>query len=261
MRLRKLLLALVLLLTLTGYSAEGNMVINSRQGVAPISAECRPDLTQREARSHRGYPVRFLEILARSVFIYTDPFGLTSFDDPSFSWVTEILNPGEPDLSYEQAVERVQNAIIDVGKRIKIIRSLGWPYGNLKAWESLQDKLRKDLQTLQGTTGVTAQSGKGLSELHHIASDKAIKSGFTEAYEAIFKEAGMTLKDPTNIVDLVGHSGGHTVAYKQYVLDYLKRATSGLTSMESKNAALKSALNELKEQLLKNPRMPYKGGL
>jgi len=76
MRLRKLLLALVLLLTLTGYSAEGNMVINSRQGVAPISAECRPDLTQREARSHRGYPVRFLEILARSVFIYTDPFGL-----------------------------------------------------------------------------------------------------------------------------------------------------------------------------------------
>jgi hypothetical protein len=79
MRIRKLLLALVLLLILTGYSAEGNISTNSRQGVAPISAEFRPEPTARKPASHLGFQLRFLEALVRSGISYTDPFGLLYF--------------------------------------------------------------------------------------------------------------------------------------------------------------------------------------
>ena len=97
-------------------------------------------------------------------------------------------------------------------------------------------------------------------ENHHIASDKSIKSGFTKAYEAIFKKAGMSLQDEANIIFLDGHSGAHTKSYKQYVLEYLTAATEGLTGKEYKEALVK-ALDDLKAQLKENPKMPYKGGL
>ncbi|NLW27979.1 MAG: hypothetical protein GXY93_11355 [Hungateiclostridium saccincola] len=86
------------------------------------------------------------------------------------------------------------------------------------------------------------------------------KSGYTEAYNEIFERAGMSLQDDVNIVYLEKHKGAHTKVYKQYVLDYLTGATEGLTGEEAKTA-LTRTLNELKNQLLQNPRMPYKGGL
>lgn len=97
-------------------------------------------------------------------------------------------------------------------------------------------------------------------EVHHIASDKAIKSGFTEAYDKIFKKAGMSLQDDVNKIFLENHRGGHTKKYKQYVLDYLTEATDGLNGSQYKDA-LTQALDDLGKQLLENPRMPYRGGL
>lgn len=96
--------------------------------------------------------------------------------------------------------------------------------------------------------------------MHHIASDKSIKSGFTSRYEKIFDNAGMTLQDGANKVFLKGHSGAHTAIYKQYVLRYITEATEGLTGPAAKEA-LTNALNNIKQQLLDNPKMPYKGGL
>lgn len=55
-------------------------------------------------------------------------------------------------------------------------------------------------------------------------------------------------------------SGAHTKVYKQYVLDYLESATKGLNGDKAKEA-LTEALEELKKQLIENPKMPYKGGL
>lgn len=39
----------------------------------------------------------------------------------------------------------------------------------------------------------------------------------------------MSLQDPLNKMALSDHSGGYTIKYKQYVLDYLSDATDGLT--------------------------------
>jgi hypothetical protein len=79
-------------------------------------------------------------------------------------------------------------------------------------------------------------------------------------YKEIFYKAGMSLQDPLNKMVLPGHSGRHTNDYKQYVLDYLKSATNGLTGQEAKQA-LTNALTEIRNVLTKNPNMPYKGGM
>ncbi|HBR33952.1 MAG TPA: hypothetical protein DD734_04905 [Firmicutes bacterium] len=96
--------------------------------------------------------------------------------------------------------------------------------------------------------------------MHHIASRESIKSGFTAAYQKIFDKAGMSLDDEANKVFLKGHKGAHTKVYKQYVLRYITEATQDLSGPEAKIALIK-ALNNLKEQLIKNPKMPFKGGL
>lgn len=111
-----------------------------------------------------------------------------------------------------------------------------------------------DIGIRQGTKGAS----KG--ELHHIASDKSLISGFTAKYEKIFKNAGMNLQDDANLIFLEGHSGAHTKVYKQYILNYIINATKGLKGDAAKEALTK-ALTDLKDQLIKNPKMPYKGGL
>jgi hypothetical protein len=70
----------------------------------------------------------------------------------------------------------------------------------------------------------------------------------------------MSLDDEANKVFLKGHKGAHTKVYKQYVLDYITNATEDLSGSAARTALIK-ALNDLKEQLKINPRMPYKGGL
>lgn len=99
-------------------------------------------------------------------------------------------------------------------------------------------------------------------ERHHIASDKSKKSGFTAKYQELFDRAGMSLQDPDNIVELEGHKGAYTKKYKQKVLDYLTDVLSGIdkNDKEKNEEALRNALKELRQLLLDNPRLPYKGG-
>jgi hypothetical protein len=111
-----------------------------------------------------------------------------------------------------------------------------------------------------GETGEIVGLEIKAGELHHIASNKAINSGFTKEYQEIFNKAGMRLDDAANKIFLEGHSGGHTIKYKQYVLDYLKGSTEGLSG-DAYKKALQGSLDDLGKQLKKNPRMPYKGGL
>ena len=99
-------------------------------------------------------------------------------------------------------------------------------------------------------------------ERHHIASDKSKKSGFTAKYQELFDRAGMSLQDPDNIVELEGHKGAHTKNYKQKVLNYLTNVLSRIdkNDKEKNEEALRGALKKLRQLLLDNPRLPYKGG-
>lgn len=102
---------------------------------------------------------------------------------------------------------------------------------------------------------------KGVAgQIHHIATDKAIKSGFTKQFEEIFAKAGTSLQNAANKLFLEGHAGRHSPKYHQYVIDRLKTATEGLTGSEY-GKALTGTLEGIAKELKKNPDLVKGTGL
>ena len=108
--------------------------------------------------------------------------------------------------------------------------------------------------------GPLNNASKAAGQIHHIATNKAIKSGYTKEFKAIFDKAGMKLNDPANKVFLEGHAGRHAPAYHDYILGRLSDATKGLSGTNYANA-LRSELGALGEELLKNPDLVKGVGL
>ncbi len=99
------------------------------------------------------------------------------------------------------------------------------------------------------------------SQLHHIAT---YFGGYGKKFERIFRRAGITGKDAKevldyakNLIELAGHRGAHTAAYRKYVLKYLTEKVGGKTGKAAKEA-LDKALGYLRRKLAKDPRFPYK---
>jgi hypothetical protein len=97
-------------------------------------------------------------------------------------------------------------------------------------------------------------------QLHHIATDKAIKSGFTKQFERIIGKAGLSLQDPANKVFLQGHAGRHAPAYHRHIPDRLNAATEGLSGPAYRQA-LETELGVLRQELLWNPDLVRGVGL
>jgi len=85
-------------------------------------------------------------------------------------------------------------------------------------------------------------------ELHHICTNKSIKSGWTAVFEKIFAKAGMKLSDPENLVYVPGHKGRHPTAYHAYVLKRILTAVEGTSGIEYR-LRLKGALKYMAEEL------------
>ena len=68
----------------------------------------------------------------------------------------------------------------------------------------------EDAQAVERCSDIQVQSG---------IADAIVVSGYTEQYQQVFDQAGMSLQDPANIIYLEGHHGAHTTAYKDYVLN------------------------------------------
>ncbi len=91
--------------------------------------------------------------------------------------------------------------------------------------------------------------------VHHIAPKG------DDRLRKIFEEVGADIDyDDANLMELPGHCGGHTNAYRDYVLEKLRHAVDGETRVMLKKQALNDALAKLREELTKNPRLPYKDG-
>lgn len=98
------------------------------------------------------------------------------------------------------------------------------------------------------------------SQLHHIAT---YFGEYGQKFEAIFRQAGITGKSTKevlgyakNLVELVGHRGRHTKTYHEFVYDYLKTEVGNKVGTNARDA-LDKALEFLREELTKNPRLPY----
>ncbi|WP_445370037.1 AHH domain-containing protein (plasmid) [Methylomonas sp. HW2-6] len=111
-----------------------------------------------------------------------------------------------------------------------------------------------------GSTESVRDTLKRYGQLHHIATDKAIKTGYTAQFKEIFDKAGMNLNDLTNKVLLEGHAGRHSPVYHDHVLERLQDTTRGLSGSNYEKA-LRSELDALKQELLKNPDIVKGNGI
>ena len=173
------------------------------------------------------------------------------------------LNPVkyvDPDGKVVETAWDVFNVVVGGVSFVNNIKDGNYASAALDAVGVIVDTAAAVVPFVPGGVGSAIKVSRGVEkvagELHHIASNKAIKSGFTDAFKKIFDKAGMKLSDAANKVFLEGHKGGHTKAYKEFVLGYLEKATKGLEGTKAKEA-LTNALGELKDILKSNPRLPY----
>lgn len=195
---------------------------------------------------------------------------------PSSSWITS----NDP-----YARENVEQLFIDIFNNSVDVLILGAYYDAKGAYEAVEQgnygtavvyvaftvcdvaegcKGLTGLKTIGRLAGLRkverATEAAARGQIHHIATDKAIKSGFTEKFQQIFERAGKSLQDPANKVFLEGHAGRHSPAYHQYVLDRLQNATRGLSG-DAYTRALEGELRVLRGELLTNPDLVRGVGL
>ena len=106
------------------------------------------------------------------------------------------------------------------------------------------------LAGIEELTVSLSKNGGGDSQGHHVATNKNYKAGeqWSKKFEDIFAKAGLTLKDPNNLVDVQGHVGPHPPRYHEIVHDRLEKATTGLSGDAYREALLKE-LNILAEEI------------
>ncbi|WP_342375499.1 AHH domain-containing protein [Myxococcus stipitatus] len=95
-----------------------------------------------------------------------------------------------------------------------------------------------------------AGQGMGGGHRHHIATNKndisSARGGpWTPRFRVLFRRAGMDLKDPENIVEVVGHKGPHPEAYHSFVLSRLRRALGSCRKVADCRNALSVELRNL----------------
>ncbi|MEO8764900.1 MAG: SpvB/TcaC N-terminal domain-containing protein [Ginsengibacter sp.] len=93
---------------------------------------------------------------------------------------------------------------------------------------------------------------KGKPPKHHIASDKALKSGWTKKFEELFEKADIKklLQDDANLVSIEGHERAHGHDYNKFIYDKLSKAVEKETAhTQGYKDALLGELSRLKSEL------------
>ncbi len=103
---------------------------------------------------------------------------------------------------------------------------------------------------------VRADPPKNKPEVHHIATVENSKSTarggpWTPLFKKIFDKAGMSMEDPANTVPLLGHKGPHPEEYHQLVHKHLKAATDNCSNQQQCALALRQALRQLAEEIIR----------
>ncbi|ATB42784.1 hypothetical protein CYFUS_008263 [Cystobacter fuscus] len=101
-----------------------------------------------------------------------------------------------------------------------------------------------------------ADPPKKKPEVHHIATVENSKSTarggpWTPLFKKLFNKAGMSMEDPANTIPLLGHKGPHPEEYHQLVHKHLKGATDKCSNQQECALALRQALRQLAEEIIR----------
>ena len=113
--------------------------------------------------------------------------------------------------------------------------------------------------------GSTTSSRSRRAQRHHVASNKAVVSGYAALFAHLFARAGMTLRHEANILVHPDHgwgdyAGPHGAKYNRWVLGRLERAVEGLEG-DAYKRALCLELESIKQDLLRHPGLLKGQGL
>jgi hypothetical protein len=89
---------------------------------------------------------------------------------------------------------------------------------------------------------------------HRIATRTHLKAAegrepWTPRFERLFARAGMSLKDPLNLLYLQEHAPGHPEAYHREIYERLEATLEGCGDQETCRAVLRMALRRLSAEL------------
>ncbi|WNG27199.1 hypothetical protein F0U62_26685 [Cystobacter fuscus] len=93
-------------------------------------------------------------------------------------------------------------------------------------------------------------------QVHHIATVEnevsTLRGGpWTQRFKKLFDRAGMSMEDPANKVELLGHKGPHPEEYHQVVFDKLEKVSKTCVTRQECASALRKALRELAAEIAK----------
>ncbi len=98
---------------------------------------------------------------------------------------------------------------------------------------------------------------------HHIATNKnnraEVRGGpWTPRFEELFESAGMSLKDPANLVYLNAHQGPHPEAYHGVIFERLQGALAGCRTVTHCRSLLSEELKELASEVCTHGSMLHR---
>jgi hypothetical protein len=94
------------------------------------------------------------------------------------------------------------------------------------------------------------------SQVHHLATNQG---KWADEFAKLFARAGVSMDDAVNKMKLPGHMGRHTNTYHEFVYERLSTAI-GNTRGATARSALEDALQQIRRELERNPRLPYRDG-
>jgi len=97
----------------------------------------------------------------------------------------------------------------------------------------------------------SAEEGGAAHRIATRAHRKARKAGpmWTVRFEELFDRAGMSLRDPLNLIYLQEHAQPHSEAYHQAIFDRLQATLEGCGDRETCGEVLRMALRRLRAEL------------
>lgn len=162
----------------------------------------------------------------------------------AYCWNNPVIRSDEAGTDpFTQATADDTNPLNDYG----IFGRL--PSGSGNTWGSFMRTLQSATDGLNMALG---QRNTLRTENHHLYSNK--NKTYTPRYQAVMNRYGVLLSDSENIVPLRGHSGRHTNAYHEFMLNALYY----IDNMAGGNVRIfKEGLGIMRDFLVNNPGLPY----
>ncbi len=190
---------------------------------------------------------------------YTDPNG-RSATVLIYAWITAIMS--SPDFYLDMQNLALDASQGDVPGIVVDVVSFAVPGVSLGQSEEIWRK-SKELYTQYGDKCVKfINSTMKLhgAKMHHLLTNKSIKSGFTESFGTILENADIGFNDIENILPMMEHAGAHGAKVWDPIKKDLAEVLENLKPhTEEYTKAVKDYLEKIGKKLVDDPTLLKRG--